>query len=131
METVQDLSETPKGELIGGKERRLSRRHDCEGFAEAWVKKPGSMFRGEIRDISQTGCYIRTKARLNLARFATVDLRFTLKGQRYCAAARAMDVRQGKGVGLEFIFPESQPPEWLKNLLEALSASVAAPPIPA
>jgi hypothetical protein len=131
METSQDISETPKEEVAGGKERRLSRRHECEGFAEAWVKKPESMFRGEIRDISQTGCYIRTKARLNLARFATVDLRFTLKGQRYRAAARAMDVRQGKGVGLEFIFPESQPPEWLENLLKAFSEAAAPPPIPA
>jgi hypothetical protein len=128
METSQDISETPKAEGAGGKERRRSCRHDCEGLAEAWVSNPESLFRGEIRDISLTGCYIRTKARLNLARFAAVDLRFTLKGQRYRALARAMDVRQGRGVGLEFIFPDTQPPEWLKNLLRALSEA-AAPPL--
>jgi hypothetical protein len=127
METSQDISATPKGEGAGGKERRLNRRHDCEGFAEGWVSHPESLFRGEIRDISLSGCYIRTKARLNMARFAAVDLRFTLKGQRYRAAARAMDVRQGRGVGLEFTFPDSQPPEWLKHLLNAF-IETAAPP---
>jgi hypothetical protein len=130
METSQDISDTPKVEEAGGKERRLSRRHECEGFAEGWVSKPGSLFRGEIRDISLTGCFIATKARLNLARYAAVDLRFRLKGQQYRSMARAMDVRQGRGVGLEFLFPNSQPPEWLKNLLQAFSEAAAPPPPP-
>jgi hypothetical protein len=123
MEATQSISETQTGERAGGKERRRSRRYDCEGFAESWVLHPESLFRGVIRDISETGCYVSTKARLNLAHFAAVDLRFTLMNGHYRTAARVIDVRPGKGVGLEFIFPDSQPPEWLKNLLERLSAA--------
>jgi hypothetical protein len=94
MEASPSIIEPQTGDSTRGKERRRSRRHDCEGFAEACVKNPDSLFRGEIRDISQTGCFIRTKARLNLARFAALDLRFMLNGQRYRVAARAMDVRK-------------------------------------
>ena len=127
MEASSIISETPKEESIGGKERRRSRRHDCEGFAEAWVKNPESLFRGEIRDISLTGCFIRTKALLKLTRFAAVDLRFTLRNSQYHASARAMDVRPGKGVGLEFIFPDMQAPQWLQHMLDMLSDAAAQP----
>jgi hypothetical protein len=128
METSQDISETSKGEGAGVKERRRSRRHDCEGYVEAWVSHPDSLFRGEIQDISLTGCFIRTKARLNLAHFAAVDLHFTLENSHFRAATRVIDVRPGKGVGLEFIFAESQPPEWITSLLKILGALAEAPP---
>jgi hypothetical protein len=127
METTSIISETPKEECVGGKERRRSYRHDCVGFAECWVSDPESLFRGEIRDISLTGCYIRTSARLNLRHSTAVDLRFTLKNSHFRVAARAMDVRPGKGVGLEFIFPGSQPPDWLKNLIKELSLAATPP----
>jgi hypothetical protein len=93
--------------------------------------EPESLFRGEIRDISLTGCFIRTKARLSLVHRSIVDLRFTITNSHYRVAARVIDVRPGKGAGLEFIFPDSQPAEWLKNLLARLGAAAAPPPKPA
>jgi hypothetical protein len=131
MEASQIISEPQTGEDGAGKERRRSHRHDCKGFAEAWVLDPESLFRGEIRDISQSGCFIGTKARLSLVRHSIVDLRFTIMNGYYRAAARVLNVRPGKGVGLEFIFPDSQPAEWLKNLLEKLIDAAAPPPKPA
>ncbi|MGD0682910.1 MAG: PilZ domain-containing protein [Terracidiphilus sp.] len=127
METSSSISETPKEECVGGKERRRNYRHDCVGFAECWVSDPESLFRGEIRDISLTGCFIRTAARLNLRQSTAVDLRFTLKNSHFRVSARVMDIRQGKGVGMEFIFPGSQPPEWLKNLIKELSLAPLSP----
>ncbi|MGA3159652.1 MAG: PilZ domain-containing protein [Terracidiphilus sp.] len=130
MEASQSISEPQTGDRTEGKERRRSRRHNCEGFAEAWVLNPESLFRGEIRDISQSGCFIRSKARLSLVRHTIVDLRFTIMNGHYRAATRVINIRPGKGVGLEFIFPDSQPAEWLKNLLEKLSAAAVPPPKP-
>jgi hypothetical protein len=128
MKASPSISETQTGDSAGGKERRLSRRHDCEGIAEAWVKNPESLFRCEVRDISQTGCFIKTKERLSLVPHSTVDLLFTIRNGHYRASARVIDVRPGKGVGIEFTFPDSQPPKWLKNLLEGLMPASAKPP---
>jgi hypothetical protein len=86
---------------------------------------------GEILNISLTGCFISTKARFYLAQFTTVDLHFTIFNDHYRTTARIIDVRQGKGAGLEFIFPDSHPAEWLKDLLERLSAAAVPPPKPA
>ena len=124
--TIQAANEGV-GEDPSGSELRRSRRLGCKGFAEAFVPGSGYLFRGEIRDISLTGCYIRTSARLNLRHSTAVDLRFTLKNSHFRVAARAMDVRPGKGVGLEFIFPGSQPPDWLKNLIKELSLAATPP----
>jgi hypothetical protein len=66
-----------------------------------------------------------------LAQFATVDIHFTIHNDHYRTIARVIDVRQGKGAGLEFIFPDSQPAEWLKNLLAKLSAAAETPSKPA
>jgi len=128
MEATSIINEKPNEESVGGKERRRSYRHDGVGFAECWVSDPESLFRGEIRDISLTGCFIRTAARLNLRHSTEVDLRFTLKNSHFRMAARVMDIRPGKGVGMEFIFPGSQPPEWLKNLIKELSLAPVPPP---
>ena len=127
METSPSNSEPQTEKRAGGIERRRSRRYDCEGYVKAWVSDHESPIYGEILNISQTGCFISTKAQLNLAHFATVDIHFTIHNDHYRTIARIIDVRQGKGAGLEFIFPDSQPAEWLKNLLERLRATADTP----
>ena len=118
--TPQVLGETATGESFGGRERRLSRRLDCEGFAEAFAIDVGYLFRGEIRDISQTGCYIMTKALLKLERLTEVDLEFMLNKRNFHTRARVMDIRPRKGVGLEFVFKEPRAEESIKDLLQTL-----------
>jgi hypothetical protein len=128
METSPSISEPPTEECAGGIERRRSRRYDCAGYVKAWVSDHKSPIHGEILNISLTGCFISTKARLHVEHLATVDLHFTILDGHYRTTARVIDVRQGKGAGLEFIFPDSHPAEWLKDLLEMLSAAAEAPP---
>jgi len=113
--------ETPAGENAEGKERRRGRRYPCEGFAE--LTHSGFILRGEIRDISQSGCFIQTKARIRLECLAEVDLRFTVSDNRYRTLARVADVRPGKGVALKFLLDEARPEEWLQALVESLSAA--------
>jgi hypothetical protein len=76
MEPPKVISETTAGQAPGGKDRRRCRRYTCEGFAEAVVIHPESLLPGEVRDISETGCYLATKAHLHLERLDGVDLRF-------------------------------------------------------
>ena len=86
-----------------GRDRRRYERFEFDGFAEVISFHPEVLFRGAVKDISLTGCYVETRARLNLKRFAEIELRFSANGQQLSALARVMDVRPGKGIGVEFI----------------------------
>src|ERR1039458_9532003 len=59
--TVQATGEINAGKSSSGADRRLERRFDCDGSAEVYAFETGFLFRGTIRDISQTRCYILTK----------------------------------------------------------------------
>jgi hypothetical protein len=119
------IVETAMGEDPGGKERRRSRRFVCEGFAEVFAIDTGYLFRGEIRDISQSGCYIGTNVRLKLERFTEVDVLFMLNKRNYRTYARVMVVRPGKGVGLEFLFGDLPAEESFRKLLQVLVAEAS------
>jgi len=49
------------------------------------------------KDVSQSGCFIETRAHLKMPRSAEVEIRFTLGGLKQSVLARVMDVRPGKG----------------------------------
>lgn len=91
------------GNGSGGAERRRHRRFPCNGEAEVVVFRPKSLFRGRVRDISRSGCFIETRARLNLSRMTEVELRFTANGIRVTSLARLMEVQPGRGAGFEFL----------------------------
>ena len=82
--------------------------------------QPELLFRGEVKDISLTGCYIATRARLNLKRFAEIELRFSANGQQLSSLARVMDVRPGRGLGVEFLPGDPRMNKRLRDLIEQL-----------
>jgi PilZ domain len=112
-------------ETATGSERRRHARFACDGSAEVVVFRPDLLFRGEVKDISLTGCYIATRARLNLKRFAEIELRFSANGQYLSSLARVMEVRPGKGVGIEFLPGDPRMDQQFHELLERLSAAAA------
>jgi hypothetical protein len=114
--TLQPIGESKEGETFSGRDRRLSDRVGCNGFADAFVIETGYLFRGEIRDISETGCYIMTNARLQLERLTEVDLVFVLNNRKYQTRARVIKIRPKKGVGLEFLFSDHSAEESFKEL---------------
>jgi hypothetical protein len=109
---AQSIGESAKEESSGGRERRQCRRLACEGFAECFAFDTGTLFRGSIQDISLTGCYVTTKARLRLERLSEVDLCFALKGRQYHIIARVM-------------FDGPRGSEWLKEELITLFEEAA------
>jgi hypothetical protein len=117
----RSTGETEKKKKYAGKERRRHPRYDCDGQAETLVIYSGCLFRGTVRDISETGCYIETKAWLNLKRFAEVDLRLMVNENDYRTFARVMYIRFGKGVGFEFLFPNPATEKLFKDLIETLA----------
>jgi hypothetical protein len=112
---------TPK--IATGKEHRRRKRFECDGIAETLVIHPESLFRGKIRDISETGCYMMTKAWLNLERLTEVEIRFIVNGRHYHTYAQVMEVRPRKGIGLEFVFQNAETASSFKSLVEMVSAA--------
>jgi hypothetical protein len=108
------------------KERRQHERYACQGRAEVVVFHPDLLFRGEVKDISLTGCYIETRARLNLKRHAEIELRFSANGQHLSSLARVMDIRPGKGVGIEFLPGDPRLDREFRQLIERLSHTVSS-----
>jgi len=90
-------------------ERRIAKRHACDGFAEVVVPTSGFLFRGEIADLSETGCYVKTRARLSLRRSSEAELRFTVNGDNF-------------SVGFEFSVIEPQMHRKLLELIEELDS---------
>jgi PilZ domain len=105
-----------------GRDRRRHERFEFDGSAEVISFHPESLFRGAVRDISLTGCYVETRARLNLKRFAEVELRFSANGHQLTALARVMDVRPGKGIGVEFVPGDPRMNKRFRDLIEELKA---------
>ncbi len=86
----------------GVRERRRHERYTVYGEAEVMVADGKLLFRGSIMDISLSGCFIETRARLRLAPGTPVQMvfradRLTL---RMTATVRAM--RHGAGAGFLF-----------------------------
>jgi hypothetical protein len=84
-------------------ERRRSVRICCTGFAEGVSDAPSHLFRGEIRNISETGCFISTKASVISPPGAIVDLSFKFGGTVYRALARVVETLPKAGVRMQFI----------------------------
>jgi len=113
-----------------GSERRRHERFICEGFAEVIAFRANVFFRGKIKDLSQSGCFIETRAHLNLSRFAEVEVRFTVGGLKQSVLARVMAVRPGKGAGFEFLAADPRLDQGFQNMLDSLHAPELAKPKP-
>lgn len=109
-------------EAARDRDRRRHERFACDGFAEVVGFSPEVLFRGEVKDISLTGCYVATRAHLRLKRFAEIELRFSANGHHLSSLARVMDVRPGKGVGVEFLPGDPRMDERFRELIERLKA---------
>jgi hypothetical protein len=118
---IDDVSAAP-GE--GDDERRRSRRYLCNGFAEVMVVRPECLFRGEIRNISQNGCFVISRAHVQLERHAEAEMRFKLNNRQFRVRARVMSVLKGDGVGFEFLGVNRDTEELLRNLITELSRNL-------
>lgn len=111
-----------------GRERRKHERIGCDGFAEVVIDGMSLMFRGRIKDLSPTGCYIESRARLRLEAGTAAELCFTVNDRAFKAIAEVRVVRPGVGVGFEILFlvAESRAPSDLLALIQKLESGVTA-----
>lgn len=85
------------------------------------IVHPECLFRGEIRDVSQHGCFVISRAFLRFERLAEAEIRFNLNNSQFKVQARVMSVRRGDGVGFEFVNSNPKTEELLRNLMQELA----------
>ena len=106
-----------------GQERRKHGRYTCEGFAEVILEEAAFLFRGTIRDLSLTGCYVQSTARLKLNAGTMVELKFSLNSDQLLLPAQIVAVRPGFGAGFEFLDIDRE----MRNRLARLIFKLANP----
>jgi PilZ domain len=108
---------------IPSAERRGHERFLVEGDAEVLVAEGSQLFRGRVQDISLSGCFIETRARLRSVIGAPVEMVFRANGVMLRLSANVRTVRFGVGAG--FLFEELSPHmrQELERLIETLKRS--------
>jgi hypothetical protein len=65
--------------------------------------RTGVLFRGELRDLSESGCYIATRARVQLEAGHMLELRLKLRNAEHQTLARVVQMIPGSGIRMEFL----------------------------
>ncbi|HEY6376551.1 MAG TPA: PilZ domain-containing protein [Edaphobacter sp.] len=84
------------------RERRRHERFAVKGDAEVIVADGTMLFRGSTADISLSGCFIETRARLVLEPGTPVQMVFRAGGLTLRVSATVRAVRPGVGAGFLF-----------------------------
>jgi hypothetical protein len=137
-ELDKQLAERFAAELSGDFDRGFDSRHDRRGAmqeerrqhpryavdapVEVLVSDGSLLFRGRVRDISLTGCYIQTEARLRLAQGTPVEMVFRFDDAIFRMVAASRMLRPGKGAGFLFLKMDGRMRAELEALIRALSA---------
>ena len=98
-------------------ERRRAVRICCTGFAEGISTEPPQLFRGEIRNISETGCLLAVRAKLALLPGAFIDLRFKLNGSHYRTLARVVEAVTSKCIRMQFVAQDPALSSFIRRVL--------------
>jgi hypothetical protein len=104
--TVAIPEPPPEIGIASGTQYRQDTRYEVEGDAEVFVKT-GSMgttlLRGRILDLSSTGCFIQTMARVMIKPGTVVQLLFSIYGTSFRIDATSRYARMRVGVGFRFL----------------------------
>lgn len=136
-ELDRQLAEKFAAELRGEFARGFDKRHDRRGLAqeerrqypryavdapvEVLVADGSLLFRGRVRDISLTGCYIETEARLRLAQGTPVEMVFRFDDAVFRMVAASRMLRPRKGAGFLFLKMDGRMLAELEALIRELS----------
>jgi PilZ domain len=117
------LYEAGRGpERRGVVERRGAVRHAVDGEAEVLLLDGRMLFCGKILDLAEGGCYIETRARLNMKPGTRVSMVFYVRGRVFRLDAFSRAVRPGSGAGFLFEVLQEQMRDKLLELIAELAA---------
>ena len=92
--------------IASGLQFRVDERYEVEGDAEVVVKSGSlgtTLLRGSILDISATGCFIQTMARVPIKPGTEVQIIFSVYGTTFRVEAMSRFARTRVGIGFRFL----------------------------
>ena len=119
LDSPDDKPAARSNDLRSTSDRRRSIRIVCTGFAEGVSTGPCQLFRGEIRNISDSGCFISTAAVVALSPGTIIELRFKFGGAAYNALARVVEALPSSGIRMRFEAIEPRFSEHMRRILGA------------
>jgi hypothetical protein len=106
-------------------EQRSEDRYPVAWDAEIFVPERTAMFRGQMVNISSSGCYVRTLAWVRLPPTTVVELVFMLDGRLARTRAEARFAQSRTGVGLRFLPLEDELRRRLDEVIVDLRTAAA------
>ena len=97
-------------------------------MAEVLCFRTRALFRGRVRDLSESGCFVDTRAQLKFEAMALVEVTIQIRGLQLKTLACARSIQPGKGAGFEFV---SRDPRLREPLLRMIAQVRNAPSAPA
>jgi hypothetical protein len=119
-EEQEDQKERRSVAVEGIVERREHTRYAVDAWAEVMVKDGTMLFRGQVLDVSQGGCYIETEARLRLAPGTPVEIIFRAHDRVLRCEGTSRMVR-ARGAGFLFETMSAKVRVELQGLIAELS----------
>jgi hypothetical protein len=127
---VPDRAPVPAAETVikpaSGREHRRDDRYPVEGHAEVIVfgePRGTSLLRGRILDISVSGCFIQTIARVRLQPETKVEIFFAVKGKVIRAIGASRFSKSKVGIGFRFLAMSVEMQDKLDELINDARAA--------
>ncbi len=119
--TTVDDGLTEESGFKSERNRRESERFPVQGWAEVMTMDGTMMVRGQITDISITGCYVESHAAFDLPLNSSVEMIFRIKGDEFRPEAVTRVVRSGHGAGFVFLKMNGKLIVQIQALIDILS----------
>jgi hypothetical protein len=110
VDTTQLPAPAPEVGIASGLQFRVDERYEVEGDAEVVVKDGSlgtTLLRGSILDLSATGCYIQTMARVPIKPGTEVNIIFSVYGTTFRVEAMSRFAKTKVGIGFRFLEMDS------------------------
>ncbi len=127
MGRTSSVEEIAMARMVEGRERRRQPRFSCAGVAEVVALDSGLVYRGELKDLSLTGCYILNREQAALPGHADVELSLSVNGDPLNAPARVVVVRPDSGAAYEFLPVDPEMRAALLLLIQKLTVALEDP----
>ncbi|WP_263382970.1 PilZ domain-containing protein [Granulicella arctica] len=104
------------------RDRRENQRFPVEGWAEVMTMDGTMMLRGQITDISATGCFIESHGSFDLPMNSAVEMTFRIQGKEFRPEGVTRVVKSGEGAGFSFLKMNSKLELQIEALIKVLNA---------
>jgi hypothetical protein len=111
------------------RERRAFPRHIVEGRADIVLVKGGLALRGNIMNLSLSGCRIRCDERFKVGIYTRVEIEFYLEGMAFLLAGVLQAIHSPYEVGIRFLDLSPRKLKQVQQLICELEEIIPAPPV--